>query len=635
MHFTGLIKEVSILKKLVLVLVILVGFCLNFSFAQTINISDLHQNDNLGVPKLLNQIVTISGEITVTDQYGITAAIEDSTGGVSIYDANFVPQVNIGDVVTISGLVTQYSGLTELNNVNILQQTSKSPLIEPKVITCQDIAKEGANGIENLESELIRINNVRVNTADWKVTGSGVNYILTDNTGSCEIRIDKDTNIANTPAPTGTFDVIGLVAQYDPSSPYTQGYQLMPRFMEDIIIYYGPRLLSCPDEKDITPYSMTITWSTATPANSIIKYGETTDYEIDSLTVEESVLQHEAKLNGLSPATIYHVKVGSGDITGTNYFSDHIVITSSGPASTGEMNVYFNKSIEPSLACPDNQSNGNQNLEQKLIQRINAAQYSIDLCFYSWNLRDITEAILYAQYRNVKIRFIYDCEHSQYQCNRLKQAGITVIDNAFGNNDGAESQHNKFAIFDARDNTSAIDDWVWTGSLNLTDADEYGVNAAQNVIEIQDQALAKAYTVEFNEMWGSDGDTPDFNQSRFGPRKLDNTPHKFVINNSPVELYFCPSDQATSKIINAINSADHEIHFCILAFTRVDVEQAMYDKFFNINGLAVRGVFDGGQSAESQYFSMNGQGDYAWHPSADVWLDQESGILRWGRMAGS
>ncbi len=615
------------MKKLALLFVFLTSFCLSFSFAQTINISKLHQNNNFGVPELLGQIVTIRGEITVTDQFGITAAIEDTTGGVSLYDANFVSKVNIGDLVTISGTVTQFSGLTELNNVNILEHISKFPSIEPQVITCKDIATEGTNGIENFESELVRINNVTLNTTDWNVTGSGVNYTLTDNTGSCEIRIDKDTNIANTKAPSRSFDVIGVVTQYDPSSPFDQGYQLMPRFIEDIVIYSGPRLISGPDEKDIAPYSITITWSTATPANSIIKYGETSSYEIDSLTIEELVTQHEVTLNGLSPATIYHVKVGSSDNTGTNYFPDHIVITSSDPASTGEINVYFNKSIDPSLAYPDNQANGNQNLEQKLIQRINTAQYSIDFCFYSWNLGRVTDAILSAYQRNVRIRFIYDHDHNQYQVTRIKQAGITVIDNAFGNNDGKESQHNKFAIFDARDNTTAIDDWVWTGSLNLTDVSELGVYAAQNVIEIQDQALAKAYTIEFNEMWGSDSDTPDANQSRFGPNKLDDTPHKFIINNSPVELYFCPSDRATSKIINAINSADYEIYFCILAFTRIDVKQAMYEKFFNVNGFAIRGVFDSDQSTESQYFPMDGQGEYAWNSQADVWLDQEWGVL--------
>jgi len=579
------------------------------------------------VPQLLDQMVTIRGEVTVTDQFGITSSVQDSTGGVAIYDPVFYSSVKIGDLVTISGMVTQFNGLTELKDVTILEHTVHSPSIEPQVITCQDIATEGTNGIEKFEGKLVRINNITVNTCDWNVTGSGVNYTITDNTGSCEIRIDKDTNIANTPAPTGSFDVIGVVAQYDYSSPFTQGYQLMPRFIEDIMIYSGPRLLSGPDEKDITPYAMTITWTTATPANSIIKYGETSSYEIDSLTIEESVVQHEVTLNGLSPATIYHVKAGSGDNTGANYFSDYVVITSSDPASTGEINVYFNKSIDASLAYPGNQANGNQNLEQKLLQRINSAQYTIDFCFYSWNIACVTDAILNAQQRNVKIRFIYDHEHNQYQVSRLKQAGITVIDNAFGINDGTASQHNKFAIFDARDNTSASDDWVWTGSLNLTDYNEYGVNAAQNVIEIQDQALAKAYTIEFNEMWGSDSDSPDANQSRFGPNKLNDTPHKFIINDSPVELYFCPSDRATSKIINAINFADYEIYFCILAYTRIDVKQAMYEKFFNINGFAIRGIFDSVQPTESQYFSMDGQGEYAWDKPADVLLDQEWGVL--------
>ena len=145
------------------------------------------------------------------------------------------------------------------------------------------------------------------------------------------------------------------------------------------------------------------------------------------------------------------------------------------------------------------------------------------------------------------------------------------------------------------------------GSLNLTDAIELGVYAAQNVIEIKDQALAKTYTIEFNEMWGSDSDTPDANQSLFGPNKLDNTPHKFIFNNLLVENYFCPSDQATSKIIDAIKSADYEIYFCILAFTRIDVKQAMYEKFFSIDGFAIRGVFDSDQSPISQYFPMVGK----------------------------
>ena len=592
-----------------------------------IPIIDLHNNDASGVPALFNQVVTISGEVTVANQFGGPSYIEDETAGVAVYDGSFSGAVNIGDFVTISGTVDHYYGLTELKSVTIIEHIAGSPSVVPQVITCFDIETEGTSGVENFEGELVRINSVTVNTDNWNVSTSGANFTLSDATGSCEIRIDKDTEIANTIAPDSNFDVIGVLSQFKYNSPYTSGYQLMPRFNNDIILLAGPRLLSGPEEKDMTANSMLITWITATPANSIVMYGKTDSYEIDSLTVEEAVTQHQALLTGLSPATIYHVKVGSADETGANFSADHIVITASEPSSTGEINVYFNKSVDQSYASSGNEAAGMQDLEQKFIDRINAANYSIDICFYSWNLQGITDALIEAYNQRVRIRFIYDCEHNQYQVTRLKNAGITVIDNTYGNNDGQGNQHNKFAIFDARDNTYVFDDWVWTGSLNMTDYSEYGVNAFQNVIEIQDQALARAYTIEFEEMWGSDTNSPDASSSRFGPNKMDNTPHKFIINDKHVEMYMCPSDQVTSKIINAITSADSEIYFCILAFTRIDVKLAMLDRFSTVEGFRIRGVFDSQPDPNTQYYSMNGTGDYAWDPPADVWLDDEWGIL--------
>jgi phosphatidylserine/phosphatidylglycerophosphate/cardiolipin synthase-like enzyme len=45
--------------------------------------------------------------------------------------------------------------------------------------------------------------------------------------------------------------------------------------------------------------------------------------------------------------------------------------------------------------------------------------------------------------------------------------------------------------------------------------------------------------------------------------------------------------------------------------------------------MEIRGVFDSGESGNtySQYFPMNGEGDYAWDPPADVLFDAETGIL--------
>ncbi len=621
------------LKKIVFLLFFISGIFLTLTFAQTKNINKLHENDASGVPILLDQIVTITGEVTVTNQFGVIAHLQDPTGGVAVYDANFVSVVSIGDHVKISGKVTQYYGLTELKDVTILNHVPRTPTIEPQLITCFNIRIEGNYGIENLEGELIRINNVTVNTDNWNVSGSGTNYTLTDAAGSCEIRIDKDTDIANTVAPdTSKFDVIGVLSQFDYDSPFTDGYQLMPRFNEDIIWLSGPQLITKLEEKNITPNSMTIAWETATEASSIVMYGETDDYEINTIQINDAVTNHEVQLSGLMPATVYHVKVGSGDNSGTNYSSDLVVITGSDPSSTGEINVYFSKSVDHALAVSGNEAHGGQNLAQKFIDRVNAAKYSIDVCWYSWDIESVTDALIDAYNRRLRIRFIYDAHEEtnyQYQVTRLKQAGINLIDDAFGNNDARKKiQHNKFAIFDARDETSFSDDWVWTGSLNMTNYTNYGINAAQNVIEIQDQALAKAYTIEFNEMWGSAENAPDAALSLFGFNKTDNTPHKFIISDKPVELYFCPSDRATSKIIDAVQSANKEIYFCVFAFTRIDLEQAMHERFTTLGTFQIRGVFDNDRdSLYNRWYPLHGSGDYAWDPPADVWLEKESGIL--------
>ena len=50
------------------------------------------------------------------------------------------------------------------------------------------------------------------------------------------MRIDKDTDIDGTTAPTGAFDVVGVVTQFDGTSPYWSGYQIMPRALGDILI---------------------------------------------------------------------------------------------------------------------------------------------------------------------------------------------------------------------------------------------------------------------------------------------------------------------------------------------------------------------------------------------------------------
>jgi hypothetical protein len=130
-------------------------------------------------------------------------------------------------------------------------------------------------------------------------------------------------------------------------------------------------------------------------------------------------------------------------------------------------------------------------------------------------------------------------------------------------------------------------------------------------------------------MWGSETITPNSVESRFGDRKLDDTPKILVIGGLDARVYFWPSDDVSPKVVDRIAQTQRSVHFAILAFTRYDIGNAMKNNYYSIPDYAVRGVFDSAESGNiySQYHEMIGGGDYPWDPPADVWLDAETGSL--------
>jgi phosphatidylserine/phosphatidylglycerophosphate/cardiolipin synthase-like enzyme len=204
-----------------------------------------------------------------------------------------------------------------------------------------------------------------------------------------------------------------------------------------------------------------------------------------------------------------------------------------------------------------------------------------------------------------------------------------MISDKFGSNNGDAAMHNKFMIVDHQDMSSAADDWLWTGSYNLTKSAT--VDNAENAIEIQDQALAACYTLEFNEMWGSDTDTPDPTRSKFSYRKTNNTPHIFNINGVEVQQYMSPSDQGVNRIVDAIQKSLSSVYFCMLIFQTSSnpskIADAMKSRCLSIPNFKVKGVFDYEENyndSYSQYFNMMGTGSKPWNPPADVYLDKEN-----------
>jgi hypothetical protein len=95
------------------------------------------------------------------------------------------------------------------------------------------------------------------------------------------------------------------------------------------------------------------------------------------------------------------------------------------------------------------------------------------------------------------------------------------------------------------------------------------------VIIIQDQSLARGYKIEFEEMWGSTGSSPDANRARFGFTKKNNTPHEFVINGKRVECYFSPTDGVNSKIVQTINTTNNDLSIATMLITRTEMADAI------------------------------------------------------------
>jgi phosphatidylserine/phosphatidylglycerophosphate/cardiolipin synthase-like enzyme len=72
------------------------------------------------------------------------------------------------------------------------------------------------------------------------------------------------------------------------------------------------------------------------------------------------------------------------------------------------INIYFNKCALDQYASTNNEANYNVNLENRLIERINGAQTSIDFATYEINLPKIVDALILKASQGVDVRVIAD-----------------------------------------------------------------------------------------------------------------------------------------------------------------------------------------------------------------------------------
>ncbi len=556
-------------------------FVVGFFFFNTLNaqttIADA-RGMNIG------DVVTIEGVATNGGELGIIRYLQDATGAVAVYpgagsNGDFPGEVNRGDLVTVTGALKEFNGLLELDPVmSFSVVSSNNDLPEPFMGTPNDLN-------EGNEAILMTISNVKFD-AGGNVFGVG-NFTFSANGDEGEIYVRSNHPMLGEEIPLASVDITGVVSQFNST------YQLLPRGLEDIVVKDNFFLTSAPRQTDITNEGFTVSWETNAAGNSVVRYGTTSSLG-DEMVSSDMVTSHSLTLTGLDAGEFYYVEVSSDN--GTSEVSSAVQYYSTASNSTGEMRIYFNYDVNGSVSN-GSYANGYTGLasENAIINLIENAQSTIDASVYNNNRDRIVNALTAAHNRGVVVRYVADNETANLALSNPSPP-FSVIR---GNVDGL--MHNKFLVVDAN---SLNDSWVLSGSTNWTQQNI--VSDYNNMVIIQDQALAKAYTIEFEEMWGSEGPQPGIFNVRFGPEKTDNTPHNFIINGMPVEQYFSPSDNTTLNISKNISQADSDLQFALLTFTNNELGTAVANAF-NRN-VDVRGIIDNINDQGGEFAFLEGIG---------------------------
>lgn len=318
----------------------------------------------------------------------------------------------------------------------------------------------------------------------------------------------------------------------------------------------------------ITTTSIQFSWTTDVVGTSELRWGYTEELEQTPVKTTSQVLEHRLSVTELNASELVYIQAYSVSGTDTAFADSELHITASG--SNGKIKVYFNATVDTEQATAEDAIFVDNAIADTLVNYINRAQETVDIAIYNIdNSSDIITALNNAYARGVLVRVVYNGSTTNSGIDNLN-SNIGKVESPTGIDEGI--MHNKFAVIDlnASDPNDAV---VWTGSTNFTSSQ---LNKDPNdVIVIYDRSLAKAYTIEFNEMFGSSGATPSASNAKFGAAKEDNTPHIFNIGGTRVESYFSPSDQTHAKIIETIEGASSTLDIATMLITREDIAKAI------------------------------------------------------------
>ena len=568
-------------------------------------------------------VVTVAGWVTVTDELSGPIYFQDDTAGLASYygplmrdpEVGFTLDVSHGDSIVVTGALTTFNDLLQIAPVEGVMETVEFEVypdanrhIEPLTVTLEELQTG------RYEGQLVRLDSVFI-LGSGSLSGQ-TNYDITDGVTQSEIRISEFTNLPGLLIPNVPVSIAGA------ASRFRQFVQVFPRSRADIVQIGDAPLIttSAPYEIAASPGSITFFWETDRPGTSGLCYGFSHELELGCMEDDKLKTAHTLVLENLDAATIYQVQLFTASGTDTSRSNPYFTTTSSPAEATQDINVYFNKSVDHSLAVSERAS-ANISFPDHYIRRIFEAQHSIDVAFYSTSGSvglQIANFLSQAHANGLEVRVILDHNTATDAVkSELQVNGVPVIESDFGNINRNRSgiHHNKFMIVDYKGGDPE-DVWLITSSWNATD--QGSNNHYQNMIEFQDVAIAGAYTREFDQMWGSTTTTPNASNARFGENKQVVNPSVFWIGDSYVRLHFSPQGDTENAIINAINGALHSVNTGTMLITRFGISNALRNR--HDAGLAVRGVIGNIGVTGSQFDNLASWGDFHHFPEGEFGL---------------
>lgn len=213
-------------------------------------IGSLHCNDADGVALRLQQQYTIFGATTGDFASDNRYSLQDDTGGIVVLGN--LPSC-LGDWLLVAGTLAQVNGLNVLTGISAQVFPSPGYPLDPAPLDITLAQLNGAfqaNYCEPDESRLVRIKNVMIQSAGGTPLPNGATFAAETSyrllagdgtTGLLRIARARNACIFGSPLvgmtiPTSCpVDVIGIISQFDTTSPLSGGYQLWPRIASDIV----------------------------------------------------------------------------------------------------------------------------------------------------------------------------------------------------------------------------------------------------------------------------------------------------------------------------------------------------------------------------------------------------------------